>query len=66
MAHKVMGEWLQQFTCPSCGQIGADSPFYMPLCHVCGFKVQMKPSHNGRILDDWKPPEEADDDEVVQ
>ena len=43
---------MQQFTCPECGMIGAD-PVDMPrppLCHVCKYLVEMKPSQNGKII----------------
>ncbi len=51
---KVLGEWMRQFTCPKCGAVGAGSPEYLPLCHVCYYKVKMRPSNNGEILSGWK------------
>jgi hypothetical protein len=44
------GDKRQQFTCPKCGHVGADSPGRLPLCDRCDYKVRMLPSHNGRIL----------------
>lgn len=43
----------QQYTCPECGSIGAHpKPLKAPLCHKCEYKVEMKPSHNGKILEE--------------
>ena len=39
----------QQYTCPKCGMVGANSIQCYPLCHVCNFKIKMLPSKNGRI-----------------
>lgn len=51
---KVLGEWIRQFTCPSCKIIGAGDPAHLPLCHICNYKVKMLPSHNGEILENWR------------
>ncbi len=43
----------QAYTCPDCGAGGAhprDLP--APLCHKCDYKIKMKPSHNGKILEE--------------
>jgi hypothetical protein len=40
---------IQQYTCPKCGMVGANSIQCNPLCHVCNFKIKMLPSKNGRI-----------------
>jgi hypothetical protein len=49
-----MGHWIRQFTCPKCGVIGAGHPQHLPLCHLCDYKVQMLPSHNGVIYEQWE------------
>lgn len=38
----------KQYTCPICGAGGASS--YVPLCHMCDFKVYMLESINGKIM----------------
>jgi hypothetical protein len=49
---KVLGEWLRQFTCPSCGTIGAGSPARLPGCYRC--PSVMRPSNNGVIVKNWR------------
>jgi hypothetical protein len=49
---KVLGHWLQQFTCPNCKEVGAAHPECCPLCHKC--KTKMLPSHNEVIIKDWE------------
>lgn len=52
---QVLGNWLQQFTCPDCGRIGAGTPGpNLPLCDVCDYKVEMRPSNNGKIYPNWE------------
>lgn len=43
---------MQQYTCPKCGMIGANITdlYGPPLCHVCNYQVEMKPSQNGKII----------------
>ena len=51
----MASEKMQQYTCPECSQGGAhwaDSP--APLCHKCDYKVTMKKSHNGKIIEEVK------------
>ena len=41
---------MQQYTCPKCGCVGAHPrEMKKPFCHRCGYKIEMKPSHNGVI-----------------
>lgn len=43
----------QQYTCPDCGAVGAHpKELPPPYCHVCDYKVKMKPSSNGRIIEE--------------
>lgn len=45
---------MQQYTCPACGAIGAHpADLRAPLCHgqKCNYKVTMKPSQNGKIME---------------
>lgn len=46
--YQIKGGKMIQYTCPECGAIGASN--YIPLCHICDYDVEMKPSHNGKIL----------------
>ena len=40
-----------RYTCPKCGAIGAHYiDMKCPLCHKCDYKVEMKPSRNGKII----------------
>lgn len=59
-AHKVLGNWLRQFTCPKCGQVGAGCPSYLPLCNDCNYEVRMLPSNNGRIVPNWQAEHQQD------
>jgi len=48
-------EGYQSYTCPVCGRGGASpKEADVPLCHICDYKVTMKPSHNGKILEEIK------------
>ncbi len=66
VVRKVLGRWLQQYTCPDCGNIGGSGPGHLPLCHLCHFKVRMLPSHNGKIYEDWKAVFEKNKQEAEQ
>lgn len=43
----------QQYRCPDCGAGGGHpKELKAPLCHVCEYKVTMKKSCNGKIIED--------------
>ena len=46
-----MEDKMIQYTCPNCNSSGANSQLMEPLCHKCDYKIHMKPSINGKIIE---------------
>jgi len=44
-------EKMIQYTCPKCGITGAHpEDMKPPFCHKCKYRIEMKPSQNGKII----------------